>query len=319
MAEALVETKQIRKYFLSGKKGVLETIFRKVPPLVKAVDDVDISINHNEIVALVGESGCGKTTLGRLLTTLDRPTSGGLLFDGLEVTDSNIKEVRRQVQMVFQNPVESLDPRMTLRAIVREPLERLDLSDDEKDSMLEGALGAVGLDVDTFLYRRPSELSGGQRQRIAVARAIVGRPRFVMLDEPTSALDVSVQAQVLNLLLKLQRERGFAYLLITHNIAVARFVSDRVAIMYAGKVVEMGPTPDTLKSPKHPYTQALLKSVPTVDNREIVPAAGEVPSLVNLPSGCRYHPRCPYAMDVCRNQEPPLKTHENGKVACWLY
>ncbi len=317
--EPVIEAKQVSKYFLAAKKGLLETIFRREIPIVKAVDRVDISVNRGEVVALVGESGCGKTTLGRMLTTLETPTSGAIVFKGEPMDDHNKTKFRGKIQLVFQNPLESLDPRMALRDIVVEPLERMNLTNAEKTSMFENALEYVGLEARIFAYRRPSDLSGGQRQRVAVARAIVSNPEFVVLDEPTSALDASVQSQVLNLLVKLHKNFGFAYLFITHNIAVARYISDRVAIMYAGEVVETGPTAQVMTHPKHPYTQALLSAVPTTENKDLTPPVGEVPSLINPPSGCRFHPRCPYVMDICKTTEPKLRTSEAEEVACWLY
>jgi peptide/nickel transport system ATP-binding protein len=317
--EAVIEAKQVSRYFLAAKKGLLETIFRREIPIVRAVDQVDINVNRGEIVALVGESGCGKTTLGRMLTTLETPTAGEISFKGEPITEHNKARFRGKIQLVFQNPLESLDPRMALRDIVVEPLERMNLTHAEKTTMFESALSYVGLDAHNFAYRRPSDLSGGQRQRVAVARAIVSNPEFVVLDEPTSALDASVQSQVLNLLVKLHNNFGFAYLFITHNIAVARYISDRVAIMYAGKIVETGPTAQVMTHPKHPYTQALLSAVPTTETKDLIPPVGEVPSLINPPSGCRFHPRCPYVMDICKTTEPKLRSSEGEEVACWLY
>jgi peptide/nickel transport system ATP-binding protein len=266
----------------------------------------------------VGESGCGKTTLGRLIATLETPTSGELLFSGEKVDRRSVREVRKNIQMVFQNPFESLDPRATVRAIVTEPLQRMGYRRAEKDAAVERVLNLVGLEYN-FAQRRPRDLSGGQRQRVAVARAIISTPKIIVLDEPTSALDASVQSQVLNLLLDLRREFNLTYLFITHNIAVARFISDRVLTMYAGEIVESGPTKQVMESPKHPYTQALLKSVPSLDTKEVAPPSGEVPSLVNLPTGCRYHPRCPFVMPVCVDTDPKPRKVEDEDVSCWLY
>jgi len=278
-----------------------------------------MEIGSGEVLALVGESGSGKTTLGRMLATLETITRGEIYFMNQKMTKKSWKKVRRQVQMVFQNPTDSLDPRMPIKDIVTEPLHKSGTSRQDKDAMFGSALALVGLDADTFAQRRPRDLSGGQRQRVAVARAIISSPTFIVLDEPTSALDASVQAQVLNLLSRIHDELKLTYLFITHNISVARFISDRIAVMYAGKVIEIGPTEEVISNAKHPYTQALLRSVPTIQTQEVVPPEGEVPSLVNLPSGCRFHPRCPNAMDICKQQEPPLKKVGKAEAACWLY
>ena len=253
-----------------------------------------------------------------MIATLETPTAGNILYSGEKISKKNLHEVRKQIQMVFQNPFESLDPRATVKAIVTEPLQKLGFRKAAKDAAVEKALDSVGLEHN-FAERRPRDLSGGQRQRVAVARAIISTPKVVILDEPTSALDASVQSQVLNLLLDLRNEFNLTYLFITHNIAVARFISDRTMTMYAGEIIESGPTRDLMASPKHPYTQALLKSVPSLDSKEVAPPTGEVPSLVNLPSGCRYNPRCPYVMDVCRKEDPRPRKVGGEDVSCWLY
>ena len=254
-----------------------------------------------------------------MLATLETSTKGDLYFMDEKVSRKDYRRIRRQVQMVFQNPTDSIDPRMSIKGIVTEPLHRSDVGEASKDEQFATALSLVGLDAKTFAQRRVRDLSGGQRQRVAVARAIISNPTFIVLDEPTSALDASVQAQVLNLLTRIHDELKLTYLFITHNIAVARYVSDRIAVMYAGKVVEQGPTEEVITNPKHPYTQALLKSVPTLKTHELVPPSGEVPSLVGLPTGCRFHPRCPYVMDVCKEKEPAMRRTGNADAACWLY
>ncbi len=298
---------------------MLESISRKRASYIRAVDHVDIEIADKEILALVGESGSGKTTLGLLLCTLEALTDGEIYFKGMKLDKANLGKARRQMQMVFQNPSESLNPRMNVRSIVMEALQKYHLSKEEKQNQFEESMSAVGLNPREFAGRRPKDLSGGQKQRVAIARAIASNPTFIVLDEPTSALDASIQAQVLNLLEGLHQQYGFTYLLITHNIAVARFISDRIAVMYAGKLVEIGPTDDVMTDPKHPYTQALLKSVPSLVARGLEAPTGETPSLLRPPSGCRYHPRCPNAMEVCKTTDPALTKVKGSSVACWLY
>lgn len=320
MTESVFKTVGVTKWFEASKRNFITSLISRRPGVyVKAVDGVDFEIKPGEVLALVGESGSGKTTLGRMLATLETPTGGDIYFLDQKVTKKQWKNIRRQVQMVFQNPTDSLDPRMPIKDIVTEPLVRVHTNRQDRNAQFESALSLVGLDADTFAQRRPRDLSGGQRQRIAVARAIISNPTFIVLDEPTSALDASVQAQVLNLLAKIHDDLKLTYLFITHNISVARFISDEIAVMYAGKVVETGPTEEVISKPKHPYTQALLRSVPSIQTQEVVPPSGEVPSLVNLPSGCRFHPRCPYVMDICREKEPPLKKSGDVDVACYLY
>ena len=318
MAEPIVETRGLKKYFPAARRGIGDAIMRREMPTVKAVDDISLQIQEGEVLALVGESGSGKTTLGRLIATLETPTAGDVYFFGKRVTRQSKASVRKQIQIVFQNPFESLDPRSSVKAIVTEPLLRSDLSQSTKDATFKTVLDAVGL-PGKVAERRPRDLSGGQRQRVAVARAIISYPKLIILDEPTSALDASVQSQVLNLLVDLRNEFNFSYLFITHNISIARYISDRVATMYAGQIIELGPTLQVIDSPKHPYTQALLRSVPTLDKKEFQPPTGEVPSLVNLPDGCRYNPRCPFVMDVCKTDYPETASVDSDDVNCWLY
>jgi peptide/nickel transport system ATP-binding protein len=272
---------------------------------------------------VVGESGCGKTTLARTLALLTPPTSGEIRFEGRRIDDGSVNEVEvyRKLQMVFQDPDSSLDPRMKVRDTVAEPLRGLtDLKDAEVRRVAMESMTAVGLSTD-FAERLPKQLSGGQKQRVAIARAISTHPRLLILDEPTSALDASVQAQILNLLVELQRKFSLSYMLITHNIAVAAYLSDLMAVMYAGNIVEYGPSSDVLGKARHPYTIALMRSAPKPDpwQRTLLQTeiSGEVPSAIDPPSGCKFNPRCPYAESICRTDVPALTPiSESHTAAC---
>ncbi len=314
----------VTKTYLARRRTIADFILRRKIPYIRAVNGVSLRLDRGKTLVLLGESGSGKTTLGRLIVGLEKPDSGKILVDGEEVPYVGDKsymrsKLRGKLQMVFQDPSSSLDPFMTIKDIVSEPLIKLHMPKNEILRMVIEALEMVGLDK-SFLNRRPIELSGGQRQRIAIARAIVTRPELVVLDEPTSALDVSIQSQILNLLVKIQRELGLTYVFITHDARVARFIADYVAVMYLGKVVEYGSADDVFNEPLHPYTQALLSSVPKVGVRELPKTiSGEVPSAINPPSGCAFWPRCPYAMNKCRNEEPQTKVINNREVRCHLY
>ncbi|MGC9180822.1 MAG: ABC transporter ATP-binding protein [Vulcanisaeta sp.] len=314
----------VTKTYLARRRTIADFILRRKIPYIRAVNGVSLKLDRGKTLVLLGESGSGKTTLGRLIVGLEKPDSGKILVDGEEVPYVGDKsymrsKLRGKLQMVFQDPSSSLDPFMTIKDIVSEPLIKLHMPKNEILRMVIEALEMVGLDK-SFLNRRPIELSGGQRQRIAIARAIVTRPELVVLDEPTSALDVSIQSQILNLLVKIQRELGLTYVFITHDARVAKFIVDYVAVMYLGKVVEYGNADDVFNEPLHPYTQALLSSVPKVGVRELPKTiGGEVPSAINPPSGCAFWPRCPYAMNKCRNEEPQTKVINNREVRCHLY
>jgi len=343
----LIHTRGLKKYY-----AVTGGVFRRKVGDVRAVDDVDVRIQKGETFGVVGESGCGKTTLGKTLIRLFKPTAGHIYYgappevleevEKLEASDpksSKLKELRKQydvatfgsrkmkqmrkkMQIVYQDPTTSLDPRMLVKDIVAEPLYAQSLAKgiEIRRRSLE-MLQRVGL-TERHLYRYPHEFSGGQRQRIAVARALVTEPEFVVLDEPTSAVDVSVRAQLLNQFQTLQKDFGLTYMFVSHDLSVVECISDRVGVMYLGKMVELAPTTELYREPLHPYAQALFSSIPVPDpsrRKKRAPLKGEVPSPVNPPPGCRFNPRCDKAMDVCRKVEPKLVDVRNGHfVACHL-
>jgi oligopeptide/dipeptide ABC transporter ATP-binding protein len=348
MRENLVDVRELKKYY-----PVTGGVFRRHIADVKAVDGVDLSIRKGECLGLVGESGCGKTTLGKTILRLHKATSGRIYFgqnpDAIEkvetmlhasdprqrgraramlrgmdlahVDSRSLLKMRQKIQVVFQDPTSSLDPRMLVKDIVAEPLVSQHLvKAREVPGRVQELLSIVGLTAD-HLMRYPHEFSGGQRQRIAIARALATSPQFILMDEPTSALDVSVQAQILNLLRKLQEEFRLTYLFVTHHLLVVKYISNRIAVMYLGKICEMGPTGEIFEKPLHPYTKALLSAIPIPDpetKREKIILSGDVPNPINPPAGCRFHPRCMYAKEICRSVEPVLERAGDGerKVAC---
>ncbi len=323
MAENLLEVKGLKKYF-PIKKGV----FSQTVGHVKAVDDVSFTIKQGETLGLVGESGCGKTTTGRCILQLERPTSGRIVFEGVELTalsQDELRGVRRRMQVIFQDPYASLNPRMTVGQILGEPLKVHNIVSDEaaRGPRVRELLVQVGL-LPQHADRYPHQLSGGQRQRVGIARALAMEPSLIVCDEPVSALDVSIQAQIINLLEELQARLGLTYLFIAHDLSVVRHISDRVAVMYLGKVVELADRRALYEDPLHPYTRALLSAVPIPDpqleaRRERMVLRGEVPSPLNPPAGCVFHPRCPIAVDRCSAEIPPLREIRPGHwAACHL-
>lgn len=324
-----VEACNLVKYF-ELKLGFFKTLTTRQAPFVHAVDGVNFAVRKGEIFGLVGESGCGKTTTGRCLLRLVEPTQGKVLFNGRDIVplslEHEVRKLRRKMQIIFQDPYESLNPRMSIYDIISEPL-RIQKVTESENEVRERVIEALeDLDLvppEEFLYRFPHELSGGQRQRIAIARASVLKPEFLVADEPVSMLDASIRSEVLKLLLGLQKKMHTSVLYITHDIALARHVCDRMAVMYLGKIVEKGLIENVIGKPLHPYTEALIAAVPVPDptaRRIEVVIKGEVPSAVNPPPGCRFHTRCPHAMDICRKKEPPLiEVDKNRFVACHLY
>ena len=295
----------------------------KAPATVHALDGVSFSVQAGRTLAVVGESGCGKSTLARLLTMIESPTAGQLLIDGTDVTEADEAQrrtLRRQIQIVFQNPYGSLNPRQTVGDALTEPLLVNDLGDAKsREADARAMMKRVGLREEHF-QRYPHMFSGGQRQRIAIARALMLKPRVLVLDEPVSALDVSIRAQVLNLLADLQQQLGVAYIFISHDLGVVRHVADDVMVMYLGRCVERGPRDAVFDSPRHPYTRALLSATPTVDpalRRERIILKGELPSPIDRPSGCPFRTRCPLAFDQCAKEMPPLELRGEQDVACW--
>ncbi len=303
------------------KKG----LFRKTVGWVRAVDGVDLTIEAGKTLALVGESGCGKTTVGRSILRLIPARAGRVLFEGtdlLALSRDPLHPYRRKLQIVFQDPMASLNPRLRIREIVAEGMRSFGIgaNDRERDERVATLLTRVKLDP-RHMYRYPHEFSGGQRQRICIARALAVEPRLLICDEAVSALDVSIQAQILNLLRDLQQELGLAYLFITHDLGVVRYLADEIVVMYLGRVVERGRAEELMRAPRHPYTQALIQAVPTIERREQrtpVPVLGDVPSPANPPSGCHFHTRCPVVMDRCRTETPPVVPVPHGSARCFL-
>jgi len=323
MPEPVLKVENLKKYF--PVRGLLRTV-----GWVKAVDGVSFEIYKGETFGLVGESGCGKTTTGRTILRLIEPTDGRIIFMGKDVTKlkgNELKWFRRKAQIMFQDPYSSLDPRQTVFQIIMEPVRFHGIQVDDPEEFVIKLLESVGLN-EMHLYRYPHEFSGGQRQRIALARLLALKPEFIVLDEPTSALDVSVQANILNTLKELQEKHGFTYLFISHDLGVVKYMSDRIGVMYLGKLVEVGPADKVFENPLHPYTQMLFSAIPIPDpdiaremKKKRMKVTGEPPSPVNPPKGCRFHPRCPYAKaGLCDKKEPPLvEVEKDHYVACWLY
>lgn len=320
--DTLLDINGLKMHFPVKSNGLL----RRTIGAVKAVDGLSFSVKRGETLGLVGESGCGKSTTGRAILQLHRPTAGTVSFDGKDLTKLNgeaMRQMRRKVQIIFQDPYASLNPRMTVGDIVGEPIRVHGLrTGKEVRTRVEELLRVVGLNP-YFINRYPHEFSGGQRQRIGIARALAVEPDFIVCDEPVSALDVSIQAQIINLLQDLQGQFGLTYLFIAHNLSVVKHISDRVAVMYLGKMVELAPSKELYANPMHPYTQALLSAVPIPDpevekQRQRIILQGDVPSPLNPPTGCHFHTRCPIVIDKCKAEDPPFQDYGGGHfVACW--
>lgn len=317
--DCLLEVKNLKTHFPIKSKN----LFGSTRGYVKAVDGVSFCIREGETFGLVGESGCGKTTIGKTILCLEKATSGAVYFNGvnlLDVKEKDFKPLRKEMQIIFQDPYSSLDPRMTVAEIIREPMDIHNVyTEEERDQHVNELLELVGL-AGFHSRRYPPELSGGQRQRVGIARALALKPKFIVCDEPVSALDVSIQSQILNLLSDLKEKLGLSYLFIAHGMAVVKHISDRIGVMYLGKLVEISPKDQLYENPLHPYTEALLSAIPIPDpeiKKNRIVLEGDVPSPINPPSGCRFHTRCRYATERCRIEEPELREAEKDHmVAC---
>jgi oligopeptide transport system ATP-binding protein len=319
-AAPVIEVRNLRKLFPVGRTG----LFRGQEKFVHAIDGVSFDVGRGEVLALVGESGCGKSTLALTLMGLEKPTEGTLVFDGQDVTrfgGKQLKAMRRRIQMVFQDPYESLNPIMPIGAIVGEPLDvhGLASSRSERAARINRALEDAGLKpASNFIHRLPQDLSGGQRQRVVIAGALVLEPTILLADEPVSMLDVSIRAEILNLLADLRKSRGISVLFITHDLGTVAYIADRIAVMYLGRIVEIGPTLDVLEKPLHPYTKALISVIPVPNprlRRERIILQGETPNPIDLPPGCRFHPRCPIAQPHCQVRDPDWREYTPGHWA----
>jgi len=324
MSEPLLRVEDLKKYF-PIKQGLFESLRKKEQRYVRAVDGISFDIARGEVLALIGESGCGKTTAGRTILRLIEPTGGRIVFDGTDITKLSYDELRpfrRRMQIIFQDPYSSLSPRMKIGDAIAHPLLVHGLAEKEeaKEIVLK-MLRRVGLTPEEEFYDRyPHHLSGGQRQRVVIARAMVLKPEFVVADEAVSMIDVSMRASILELLESFRREYNLSQLFITHDIAVGKLIADRIAVMYLGKIVEIGPTDEVLRNPAHPYTMALIQAVPSIVRRnkeKKFRITGEVPNAAEIPPGCRFNPRCPFADELCRSREPELvEISHNHFVAC---
>ena len=320
----ILEVKNLKKYFQAGQVGW----FAPNDRFVHAVDGVDLQLRRGEVIALVGESGCGKSTLSLALMGLEEATAGNIIFEGKDITHANERErkaIRQKIQMVFQDPYESLNPTQTIEEIVTEPLIVHGISPnlDERRARVRQALEDAGLKpAESYLHRFPHQLSGGQRQRVVIASALVLEPHILLADEPVSMLDVSIRAEIINLLADLRKSRGISVIFITHDLGTVGYFADRVAVMYLGRIVEIGTMTDVLKFPRHPYTQALLSVIPVPNPRlrkKRIILQGETPNPIDLPSGCRFHPRCPVAFSDCRQTDPQLfSVSASHEAACLL-
>jgi len=322
--EFILEVKNLKKYFKAGRPAW----FSRVDNFVHAVDDVSLQLKRGEVIALVGESGCGKSTLSLTLMGLEEATEGNIIFEGKDITHASNQErkaIRQRIQMIFQDPYESLNPTQTIEEIVTEPLLVHGLAQnlDERRERVRRALEDSGLKpAEDYLHRFPHQLSGGQRQRVVIAGALVLEPHLLLADEPVSMLDVSIRAEIINLLADLRTSRGISVIFITHDLGTVGFFADRVAVMYLGRIVEIGTMEEVLKNPQHPYTQALLSVIPVPNPRlrkKRVILQGETPNPIDLPTGCRFHPRCPVAINICKASDPRLiQLSETHQAACLL-
>ena len=323
MAETLLRLQEVGRDFDVSRPWLNRVIEGLPRQLLRAVDSVTLEVRRGETLALVGESGCGKSTVARLIVGLYQPSRGRIEFEGVEISNPAARAesvpIRRRMQMIFQDPYASLNPRWRVRDVIAEPLYALRLGESEAeiDARVAELLGQVGLAAEDG-EKYPHEFSGGQRQRISIARALSGKPDFLVCDEPTSALDVSVQAQILNLMTDLQSQLGLTYLFISHNLAVVSHIADRIGVMYLGRIVELGEAGDVLTRPKHPYTRMLLDAVPDLEmsGKQRTPVAGEVPNPHSPPPGCTFQPRCPHANERCRTERPALLELRGVRVAC---